>query len=93
MTALRLGTPLLVGGHELLPVERRVAQAHGMARQPSFLAVAGPVALVVREPDGTTRAMDMAGQPAPLDDLKRDVPGLAAWLDGTTGPEGPRRRA
>jgi len=75
MSALRIGTAVIVGGFELIPIERTHLLGDIIAGAVALFAAKAPAAIVIRfGPNGW--ALDLDGRETPLEDLLREVPGL-----------------
>lgn len=79
-TGLVAGTPLRVGPCTVVAVERVWTFAHAAGEGAWAAGGREPVAVVVRDGSGT-RALDLEGGVADLDDLLARADGLAAALD------------
>lgn len=79
MNALRVGTPVVVGDFELIPIERTHLAGDIIAGAFALFATKAPAAVVIRVgPNGW--ALDLDGRETPLEDLLREVPGLRALV-------------
>lgn len=79
MSPLRVGAPLAVGGAVLIPVERVAVKVERHRRGLWIGATKEVTALVVCEPD-RLRAIDVQARELPVEDLIREIPGLAAVI-------------
>jgi hypothetical protein len=79
LTELRAGTPLRAGGVTIVPLERWHVTVGSRGRRVYVNGGKRPTAIVIVDPHGV-RAVDDAGIPLELDDLRERAAGLRAAL-------------
>lgn len=83
---LRLGTPLIVGGRTLVPIER-IRVEHAVTRHGGWLSASKEVVAVLVRDEAGARILDLDGRRSDADTWCDSVEGLAEWLTDVDGDQ------